>query len=331
MNKLKLLIHYLIKAKNDILTPLIYAVNNKNNSTQLNEYYFVFDKRKLLSGGSYEYCFDDNGVPIVKGHVSDTDGNYFYQPQAIGQFSLAVFHDYLKSGDTRELNLFLNLADWFRYSYKENQGIPYWESTVNRVKNVYGKDRKGQVISSMSQSRAISVLLRAFQQTSNEDYIELAEKALLAYKNTPEKGGFLDINNEGDIFFEEASQPRILNHLIFSLFGLYDYCRIRRFETKYYKLFKNSVSSILKHIHEYDNGWWSLYDNFYINGTRRINPCTRHYHNIHIQQLKVLYLITGNSLFEEYCQEWLKCDKSIINRIKMLLHKVKTVKQMGRI
>lgn len=324
--------YFTLKAYRDISNPLIYKINkNNNNEKTLKEYYFYFDTDELLAGGSYEFKFDKNGVPLVKGHVSDTDGSYFYQPQAIGQFSLALFHDYLKNENISTLDRFLNLALWFKNNYKENQGIPYWESTVNKLHHVYGEDQKGQVISSMSQSRAISVLLRAYQESNEIEYIKLAEKALLAYKKNPIEGGFLDNNDKGDIFFEEVSQPRILNHLIFSVFGLYDYCRIKKFNTKYYDLFQKSIATIKKYIHQYDTGWWSLYDNYYENGVKRVNPCTRHYHNIHIQQLLVLYSITGDEMFKQYYKKWLKYDQSNLKRIRMLYHKMKTVKRMGRI
>lgn len=329
--KIKKLMHYINKANQDLFSPLIYKISGDNHSYVLNEYYFLFNSDQLLTGGSYNFDFDDNNIPIVKGHVSDTDGSYFYQPQAIGQFALALYHDYIESKNVKYLNEFLKLADWFKESYKNFRGIPHWESTENRIFRVYKDDQRGQVISSMSQSRAISVLLRAFQHTKERSYLNLVEKAIVAYKKAPSEGGFLDTNAEGDIFFEEVSQPRILNHLIFSLFGLFDYCRVKKFDTEYYDLFKESVETIKRHLHVYDNGWWSLYDNYFIKGNRRINPCTRHYHYIHIKQLKVLYKITGDKVFKQYYLRWIEYDKSIFRRIKMLLYKMRTVRQMGRI
>lgn len=314
-----------------MFSPLIYQINEKNTDFKLEKYYIDFKVEGLLQGGSYEFHFDENEIPMVKGHLSDTDGSYFYHPQAIGQYGLALYHDYLDTGNIDSLNGFINLANWFYNNHRINKEIPYWESTVKKTHNVYGEDNVDQVISSMSQSRAISILLRAYQETGNIKYMILVEKALLAYVKAPQEGGFLDTNKNGQIFFEEVNQPRILNHLIFSIFGLYDYCRVKEFNTDYYKMFEKSIKTIKDELPEYDSGWWSYYDNFYIDGKRRINPCTRHYHNIHIKQIKVLETITKDELFQTYYKRWVKYDNSIFNRLRMLFKKFKTVKQMGRI
>lgn len=323
--------YFVMKAYKDMFFPLIYSINKNNTDIKLEKYYFDFNVDVLLRGGSYEFNFDKNGIPLVKGHLSDTNGEYFYQPQAIGQYGLALYHKYIDTNHINYLHDFINIANWFYNNYKVNKEIPYWESTVKQNHNVYGGNDEVQLISSMSQSRAISILLRAFQETGEEKYMNLVEKALQGYIKAPSEGGFLDRNKNEQIFFEEVNQPRILNHLVFSLFGLYDYCRVKKFKTSYYDVFQQGIEAIKDELVNYDIGWWSLYDNYYINGKRRMNPCTRHYHNIHIQQMKVLKDITEEQLFEYYYKKWLKYDSSIYNRFKMIFNKMITVRQMGRI
>lgn len=319
------------KAFQDYSNPLIYQIHDNNCTPALEEYYFIFNRRELLNGGSYNFAFDENDIPMIKGHVADTDGSFFYYPTAIGQFALAVFHDYLKHRKRDDKKLFLKLAEWFVDNASEQPGsdVIYWPDNQRTKLNVYDES-KIQKLSSMGQSRTISVLLRAFQLTEERKYRDRADQAVLAYQTPPEKGGFMFKENDL-ILFEEPNRAKVLNHLIFSIFGLHDYCRDLGFNTDLNALLKRSIASIKKIIPNYDCGWWSLYDDYYEEGQRRFNPCTRHYHHIHIQQLSVLSTITGDSYFKETANKWRAYDKSAARRFRMLFHKSITVKKMKRL
>ncbi|MFW6008976.1 MAG: D-glucuronyl C5-epimerase family protein [archaeon] len=327
LNKFEVFIRYINKAYNDFFNPLIYEVCI-DNSNKLKQYYFVFNKKELLSGGSYNFKFDDNGIPIVKGHFVDSDEKYFYNPQAIGQYALAVFHEYLKNNNKTERDVFLKLANWFVNNSKKNNNLIYWSS--NKIgKSVYS-NRKANEISSMSQSRAISVLLRAYQLTNDYKYLKNVNLAIKAYKLTKKNGGFLVRRNK-NILFEEPGNPSILNHMIFTLFGLIDYCRFKNYDTEYSKLLTDALESIKNILPRYDAGWWSYYDDFYINDKRRYNVCTRHYINIHINQLLVLAKIFDDETFYIYHKKWKEYNNNYFNRLKMLFYKMIAVKKMNRL
>ena len=93
---------------------------------------------------------------------------------------------------------------------------------------------------------------------------------------------------------------------------------------------QDSLAAAKEIISNYDIGWWSLYDNYAENGRRRINPATRHYHNIHIQQLLVMYLYTNDEFFYDACRQFKSYD-TFLNRLKMLFYKFIVVKKMGRL
>lgn len=319
------------KAFQDFSNPLIYEIHNNNLTPTLEEYYFNFNRRELLNGGSYNFSFDETGIPMIRGHVADTDGSYFYYPTAIGQFALAVFHDYLKHRREADRELFLQLSDWFVHNAAEQPGsdVIYWPDNQKTKLEVY-KGSDIQRLSSMGQSRIISVLLRAYQLTGDNKYWNKIEQAVLAYQRQPEDGGFM-FEEDDLVLFEEPNRAKVLNHLIFSIFGLQDYCRVLEFNTQLNTLRKQSIASIKKIIPNYDCGWWSLYDNYHENGQRRFNPCTRHYHHIHIQQLLVLHTITEDSWFKETAEKWRGYDKSAVKRARMLFHKSITVKKMKRL
>jgi len=330
--RFKKISYLLVKAIKDFIDPLIYEVDEENTNVSKNpnlgKYYFLFDTNKLIKGGSYYFKFDSNNIPIVKGNSADNDESFYYNPQAICQYALSLFNEYIESKNTQVLKDFLNISEWLVDNIKYLNNIPYWTSDEKRYTNIYAYDDIN-LISSMSQSRVISVLLRAYQVTNNNIYLEISENSLEAYKMEYAKGSFL-VKQDNLIFFEENGMPGILNHFIFSIFGLMDYCRIKGDETNYKQLLDDAIYSLKEIISNYDIGWWSLYDNYTVKGKRRINPATRHYHNIHIQQLLVMYLYTNDEFFYDACRQFKSYD-TFSNRLKMLFYKFIVVKKMGRL
>ena len=134
---------------------------------------------------------------------------------------------------------------------------------------------------------------------------------MLAYKRITLQA--LLEKKDGLVYFEENGKPGILNHLIFALFGLMDYCRASDVRSSYDDLLDEAINSIKLTISKYDLGGDS-YDNYYLNGSRRINPATRHYHNIHIQQMYILYCYTQDKFFSNY----LKSSKNMTQHITEL-------------
>ena len=330
--QLKKLRHLVLKAIKDFLSPLIYKVDKDekrvNSKKELGKYYFLFDRDELLQGGSYCFKFDKAGIPMVRGNLADGDNSYYYNPQAICQYALSLYNDYVVDKNLELLQEYLIICNWLVSNTLYLDDIPYWESDEVRYENIYKYDNVN-VISSMSQSRVISVLLRAYEATGKESYKLVCDKAVLSYKKEYSLGSFMEKRN-GLVYFEENGKPGILNHLIFALFGLMDYCRTSNYRSSYDDLLDEAIKSIKLTISKYDLGWWTSYDNYYLNGSRRINPATRHYHNIHIQQMYILYCYTEDKFFLELFEKYKEYD-SIYNRIKMLFFKFKVVKNMGRL
>ena len=327
--QVKKLKYFLKKALRDISRPMVYEVNNiGEQSNTVDRYYLKFNQKKLLKGGSYNFKFDEQGIPIIKGNSSDNDENYYYNPQAICQFALAVHDEFCNSGCKTQKKYFLTIANWLLDNVNFLDGIPYWKSTEKRYNNIYSYDEINK-ISSMSQSRVISVLLRADTLSRSDQYFQMASKAVEAYYITYQAGSFL-INNDERLCFEENGMPGILNHHIFSMFGLFDYCIACPSDDRANKALIDSIISLKKNLNIYDTGWWSLYDNYKVDGIRRFNPATRHYHQIHVSQLLAVYYFTGDKYFLEMSLKFQKYD-TVLNRLKMLFYKIQTIKEMGRI
>ena len=330
--QLKKLRYLVAKAIKDVSSPLIYKVDEDekklSSKNELGNYYFLFDRIELLQGGSYYFNFDQAGIPMVRGNLADDDDSYYYNPQAICQYALSLYNDHVADKNPELLEEFLKICNWLISNTKYLDDIPYWESDEIRYSNIYKYDNVN-IISSMSQSRVISVLLRAYEATGKKSYKLVCDKAMLAYKRDYSLGSFME-KKDGLVYFEENGKPGILNHLIFALFGLMDYCRASDVRSSYDDLLDEAINSIKLTISKYDLGWWTSYDNYYLNGSRRINPATRHYHNIHIQQMYILYCYTQDKFFLELFEKFKEYD-STYNRIKMLFYKFKVVKNMGRL
>ncbi|OYT61249.1 hypothetical protein B6U81_03450 [Thermoplasmatales archaeon ex4484_30] len=51
-------------------------------------------------------------------------------------------------------------------------------------------------------------------------------------------------------------------------------------------------------------------------------PATKSYHKLHINQLKVLYELTGKDIFSEYAEKWEKYMNKSMNRFRASLRRM---------
>ena len=144
-------------------------------------------------------------------------------------------------------------------------------------------------VSSMAQGEGCSMLLRAYQVFSNDQYLDAA-LAAVRFMLVDFTDGGTSVRENKDLFFEEYPQnPRrsVMNGWIFSLFGLYDASLV---DASFKEWFIQSADTLARHLNDYDSGYWSLYDL-----ERRIaSPA---YHALHIAQLRIMAELTGEACF----------------------------------
>ena len=104
--------YYAQKGLRDLRRPLIYATVEDVAAPTLGDYYFVFDRAKLLAGGSFEYRLDEHGRPMVPSSRAKARG-WYHDPIPMSHFGLAVFPDLLRGRDPGAEALFIRIADWF--------------------------------------------------------------------------------------------------------------------------------------------------------------------------------------------------------------------------
>ncbi|WP_319271837.1 D-glucuronyl C5-epimerase family protein [uncultured Draconibacterium sp.] len=308
-----------------------YPIVKDMHSHILGDYYFVFNENRVSAGKDQALInkFDENGIPINKTYIDVKDKDFVYFPISIGQMGLAVFNTYLKTKSEKDKNRFLKYAEWFytNAEISDNLGAR-WLTEVKLP--AYRTPENWQ--SAFSQSRGISILLRAYQLTGKEEYAKMAEKALISFTKPVSEGGVTSLTQWGP-FYEEytSSVPTlVLNGKIFALCGLYDFVRVFPENELARKLYDEGIETIKNCLHAYDMGFWSRYNLCEASWYPKIDPATISYQKLHVTQLKMLYQLTDEKIFEDYM---LKFDKqnTLFNAFRMYFIKFRALRKLGRL
>lgn len=201
----------------------VYKISSDLHSQKLGEYYFLFEEdpaklNRLITG------FDENGIPVNSPYIDVKNAENHYYPISIGQYGLAVFNTFILTNSDEKKAHFIRIADWFMDNKTTDAELgTYWFTDIPKPEYKIKEPWK----SAFTQSRGISVLLRAWQQTGNEEYLETAKSALIPFTFDIKAAGVSAFTKFGK-FYEEyvASEPTmVLDGHIFSLLGLYDFYR----------------------------------------------------------------------------------------------------------
>ena len=330
--KIKKHIFMLNKIFTDIKAPKqTYELNSDNGSRILKHYYFLFEEIRLSKGKDQKLIskFDKDGIPINKTYIDVKEKEFVYFPISIGQMGLAIFHTYLKTNSEKDKNRFLQFVEWF---YKNAQ-------VTNKLGALWLTDvplpqyrNTGPWQSAFAQGRGISILLRGYQLTDNKKYAELAEKALIPFTKPVSEGGVTSYTKWGP-FYEEytAEVPTlVLNGMIFSLCGIYDFVRVFPENKLARKIFDDGIQTFINILPEYDLGYWSRYNLCKAEWYPLIDPATVGYQRLHITQLEMLYKLTNEEVFKEFAEKFRKQD-NLRNAIKMYRVKYTALKKIGRL
>lgn len=289
------------------------------NEERLNEpedlklgYYLDFS-----SDADYSGPFNCYGIPMI-----DYGGEIGvqYNPWAIGHFGLAIFHRFLKRRDPYDHSLFMKLADWFVAHGQRGRGdLILWVYTFD-----WPPLLSAPWFSALAQSIAISVLLRAYLWSKNETYLSTARGAFLAFTRSVEEGGVSLRDPSGHLFFEETvpvTVYHILNGFISALWGIHEYQIVTR-DSQASLLFDEGLRSLEYYLPQYDVGWASLYSLDHVRRKRCLKDvASLFYQKLHVQQLNVLYRLTGKNVFDQYRRRWEGYLKSRSSRWRTLMAK----------
>lgn len=182
-----------------------------------------------------------------------------YHPTTIAQYALAHWNQHLATNDEYHLKAFLTQAQWLiEHESRIGKDAGSWPISFPHP-DVHSE---GLWLSALTQGNGISVLLRAYQLTSEQTFLEVACRAVRTFELDILDGGVSAPVGEEGVFFEEVAvypAAHTLNGFIFALFGLYDYVALTG-DTHIEKLIERSLATMHDLFNEFDVGFWTCSD-----------------------------------------------------------------------
>lgn len=284
--------------------------SNALTDTGIGEYYMLFYQKAHYPGP-----FNDDGIPLLNYHGKI---GIQYNPIAVSQYGLGNFNLYKRTKNNTYKKKFIKAADWLINNIEKNKyGINIWNHKFDWE---YFQTLNAPWYSALAQGQAISLLVRAFIETKNDNYFLVANKAFEALIKETNEGGVLHIDRYGNWWLEEylvEPPSHVLNGFIWALWGVYDYFVVTK-EQQASKLYQNCLKTLNENLHRYDTGYWSLYD---LSNNRLRTIASPFYHSLHIVQLNILYKLTGHNIFLEYSKKWNEYKRKKINVLKAICYK----------
>jgi hypothetical protein len=277
------------------------AVSNYDPAQPL-KYYLDHTPRADYAGP-----FSANGVPMYT-----CRGKTDHLPVHIALIALGHADLLLRRNETRDRAVLLACANWF---VKRQTPDGYWLTPYDMKKF----NLKAPFGSAMSQGMGISVLVRAHLVQPDDAFITSARAALAPFRILVENGG-VRTETGGRIFFEEYPTARphhVLNGFIYAMWGLYDLMRLEQ-NIYAHRCWDEGLATLIEWLPRFDSGRWSWYH--IGEGTK--NPATIPYHKLHIEQLRALYAITGETIFEATATRWESYLNGRFNALSTLPRKI---------
>lgn len=222
------------------------------------------------------------------------NGEEIYFPIGIFQYGLASYDLFLTNQEEIYKNKLIACANWAVENQQEDGG---WDTFSYEIPD--------HPYSSMAQGEGISMLIRAHIITQDDRYICAAHKAK-DFMLKPIADGGTALYQEDDVYlYEYTHNPLVLNGWIFSLWGLYDYCKYTQ-DKSAQQLLQKTLNSLKKKLPDFDIRYWSKYDD-----GKRI--CSPFYHKLHVAQLAAMYSLFGDEIYKKYSEKWDRYQKSFWN------------------
>ena len=268
---------------------------------KVNGYYS--DLRHKVTGAA---LIDENGVP----YNETNKGNYVYFAITIFQYGLGAYDLYLETKNEEYKKKMFSVVDWAVSNQKTDGSWSAFDWSTPMAP-----------YSSMAQSEGASLLCRAYKETGNESYLNAAKKAINFMLKPVEEGGTAYYRGE-QITLEEASDElTILNGMMFSIWGVYDVCLLCE-DKQLQSALHITVDTLAKQLYKYDRGYWSNYD---LDG----NIASPFYHELHLEQLKVMANLFEKKEFSDTLIRWTGYQKSWFKSKRAFI--VKAIQKLKRI
>lgn len=275
--------------------------------------------------------FNENGLPVSYSARSQAA---FISPFYVVHYGILYSNDldhpqeyhYLWENDSslktwnvpplsryRTFDSFIALSDWVieHVSYKNSKAHLLYNFDWP-YKNLRGGVIKAPWWSGLTDGYALLLLSRAYILTGNETYKVTADILYESVTSTIQDGGSLLYLPDGnkwiieyvDSTIESRYLPRVLNGMIYAMFGV---CAYEKTFPREKVLRFDLMQAIKDHVADYDLGWWTAYDAIG-------NVSSIKYHRIHIALLEDMYQLTGDTYYKNLQEKWKRYNTFFISR-----------------
>ncbi len=233
-------------------------------------------------------------------------------PTRIVQNALANWNIYLTHNCDEHREIFMAQAEWLLvHRLPLSNGACCWP--VSSSSNA--QDISRHCLSALTQGNAISVLLRAFQLTGKDMFLQAAHQTVRTFELDILDGGVCaPIGDEGVFFEEVAVYPasHVLSAHILALFGLYDYLAFTH-DNKIEVLIQQGIDTLHIMLNEFDTGYWTLYD--------LLHKCLapRFYHYLHVTLLEALAKYSGCEHCAMLATRWAGYQRRLSSSLRYLI------------
>ena len=261
---------------------------------------FLGDKLRALYNQKTERGIkelkDKNGLVIVDyGVKNNIKIGKHYNPTLLAQQGLALYKkDSLTENDIKLFwQIVTKLDDMVVYDDYQAY-IPYTYPFPE-----YKVEKGWQ--SGMAQAQAIQLFMRAFRMSDDFGFIKKCELLLNGFYTPFEYNGFTYSINDSSLWYEEyadqySSQPKVLNGMLYTLIGLYDYYQFKG-SKKTKELFDYGYNGVILNLFKYDADYGSYYD-------IHQKAADKKYHQIHIDLLTIIQSVKEDPEIEKHLRKW---------------------------
>jgi|KBSMisStandDraft_5_1062788.scaffolds.fasta_scaffold18477_2 heparosan-N-sulfate-glucuronate 5-epimerase len=266
------------------------GVNEQSEVDRIGQYYISFHEN-----AARPLDRDALGIPILKdGRRMGTQ----YDPMVVAQWGLRN-HDLFKgTGSPENRQNFMRASDW--------------------ICDYLNRD---QLCWHPGSGQGISLLVRAHAQTGEQRYREAADRAFAVFL-VSNGGGDRPASGDSDENVAingsvDSMSTRCLSEFIWSAWGIYDYF-LANGENAARDLFARAVNTVASNVKAFDVGFWSRYER---TDTWVPNVASYFYHELHINQMRVMFQMTGTEVLARAAERWRQYTESRLNRVRALTYR----------
>ncbi len=271
--------------------------------------FYPLSFRDRLAQGHYTH-FDSSGIPMFHSKA----GNLVYFCTGICSFAFANYEQYLLNTEDNYRNKVIQSADRLIEMIVDHEGI-------SMIYDYDDGELNNPVACAMNQGESISVMLRAYELSNQDQYLNYAKRLSKPFSNQYGEYGVISFIEDDHIWFLEGGK-KILNGHIYALIGLHELNCVSS-SNDLNQLVKDGLSSVIALLPRFDMGWWSRY---WLDSPDYIASAM--YHNLHICQLEILYKQHHIEVFREYSIKFKKYHQSFIKRISAGFELVRSKKRL---